>query len=322
MKHGKKILVMGLGPAGGIFAAHLAASGYRIYGVDPWQEHVFAMVRKGLKITNFTAIETRLEEVVFHVDQLQEKVFDYVVIAVKTPRTPEVLPVLKSLPGEFKIIVLQNGLDNEAYVAEFFARDRILRMAVNYAGNIESPSVIRMNFFQEPNRVGCICNEKNCGHAVEIAEMMTAAALDTIAAADIREFTWKKAILNAILAPIAAILGVTMADVMADTGARFIVESLIRESIAVAGAAGYDYGHDFFDRCVNFLLKAGKHKPSMLIDLENGNPTEIDYINGKIAEYGRKFNIPVPFNATMAALVKAKENHNLNDHPNFNRREK
>lgn len=318
MKHEKKILVVGLGPAGGIFAAYLAAYGYRVYGVDTWPDHILAIAKNGLKITNFTTIETRLEEVVPHMDQLREKVFDYVVIAVKTPRVPDVLPLLKELPGPFKIIVLQNGLDNEEYVAEFFARDRILRTAVNYAGNIVTPGVIKMNFFQEPNRIGCICKDKNCSHAVEIAEIMTAATLNTIAAADIREFTWKKAILNAILAPIAAILGVTMADVMAEPGTRYIVESLIKESIAVAGAAGYDYGDDFFDRCIDFLLKAGKHKPSMLIDLENGNPTEIDYINGKIAEYGKTFNIPAPFNTTMAALVKAKENRNLN----FNRREK
>lgn len=311
MKHEKKILVVGLGPSGGIFAAHMAASGYKVYGVDNWQEHLNAISENGLKITNFTSIETRLEAAAFHVDQLQENVFDYAVIAVKTPRIPDVLPVLKKLPGEFKIIVLQNGLDNEEYIAEFFKRDRILRTAVNYAGNIESPGIIRMNFFQEPNRIGCICNEKNCGHAIEIAEMMTSASLQTIAVADIREFTWKKAIFNAILAPIAAILSVTMADVMADTGTRFIVESLIRESIAVAKAAGYDYGSDFFDQCVNFLLKAGRHKPSMLIDLENGNPTEIDYINGKIAEYGKSFNIPVPFNTTMAALVKARDNYNF-----------
>lgn len=311
MKHEKKILVIGLGPSGGIFAAHMAAYGYRIYGVDPWQDHLNAISCSGLKITHFTSIETRLEEVAFYIDQLQENIFDYVAIAVKTPRVPEVLPMLKKLPGQFKIIILQNGLDNEEYVAEFFQRDRILRTAVNYAGNIESPGIIKMNFFQEPNRIGCICKEKNCGHAIEIAEMMTLASLDTVAVADIREFTWKKAIYNAILAPIAAILGVTMADVMADTGTRFIVESLIRESIAVAKAAGYDYGSDFFDQCVNFLLKAGRHKPSMLIDLENGNPTEIDFINGKIAEYGKSCNIPVPFNTTMAALVKARDNYNF-----------
>jgi 2-dehydropantoate 2-reductase len=225
---------------------------------------------------------------------------------------PEVLPILKRLQGNFKIIVLQNGLDNEEHLAEFFTRDRILRTAVNYAGNIVSPGIIKMNFFQEPNRIGCICKDKNCRHAFDIAGIMNDAALLTEVATDIREFTWKKAILNAILAPIAAILGITMADVMADPKTRHIVESLIRESIAIAKEAGYYYGDDFFDRCVDFLLKAGKHKPSMLIDLENGNPTEVDYINGKIAEYGKMYNIPAPFNTTMAALVKAKENLNLN----------
>jgi 2-dehydropantoate 2-reductase len=45
----------------------------------------------------------------------------------------------------------------------------------------------------------------------------------------------------------------------------------------------------------------------MLVDLEHGLPTEIDFINGKIAAVGRKLSIPVPINATMTSLVKARE---------------
>lgn len=303
----KKILVIGLGPIGGIFATHLAASGHMVYGFDVWQEHTDEIKRNGLKVENLTSIQTRLREVNTNFHRFKEEEFDYVVIAVKTPVMPKVAPALKDLPGNFKLVALQNGLDNEEFLVDFFDKERILRAAVNYAGNIVSPGNIRMNFFQEPNQVGCICQQKRCPHADELARIMSDSALDTEAVGDIRKYTWKKAILNAILAPISALLGATMADVMGNKGTRNIVESLIKECIEVAGADGYDYGEDFFDRCVKFLLKAGAHKPSMLIDLEKGNPTEIDYINGKIAAIGNRLNIPVPFNTTMTAMVKAKE---------------
>lgn len=305
----RNILVVGLGPCGGIVSAHLAAAGYAVFGLDVWEEHCEKIRNEGVKITNLVSLEAHLLEVFTSFGPLREKDFDYVVIAVKTPNMPEVMSELKAFRGNFKIVVMQNGLDNEDYVASFFPKERVLRVAVNYAGNITAPGVIKMNFFQAPNHVGCSCGDSDCRHADEIAAIMTDAGLHMEAVGDIKKYTWRKVILNAILAPISALLEVTMADVMANEGTRGIVESLIRESIEVAKAAGYDYGEDFFDVCVGFLLKAGRHKPSMLIDIENGNPTEVEYINGKVAFHGNRLCIPVPFNTTMNALVKAKEQY-------------
>jgi len=306
----KKVLVIGLGPGGGILAAYLSNSNNSVYGIDPWIEHVAEIKENGLSIVHFASIHTYLEKVYNSFDELDEKGFDYVVIAVKTPNLPEVIDGLRNLPGYFDIIVAQNGIDNEEYVARFFPRERIFRMALHYAGNMISPGTIRMNFFQKPNRIGCICTGNGCSHSEEFAAILTHAGLDTTSEADIRKYTWKKGILNAILAPVSATLGVTMAEVMDFEPTRQIVDSLIRECIEVAKAVGYDYGENFFDECVGFLKNAGHHKPSMLIDLEKGNPTEIDYISAKIVESAKLFNIPAPVNATITGLVKAREKYN------------
>ena len=308
-----KILVIGLGPCGGIFAAYLAGAGYRVYGLDTWEEHCEKIRTEGVRITNLVSLQVPLQGVFTSFDELSGKAFDYVVIAVKTPHLPVVVSGLKEFPGNFKIVVMQNGLDNEEYVASFFPKDRVLRMAVNYAGNIAAPGVIKMNFFQGPNHVGCTCNGRSCGHADELASLMTDSGLHTAAVGDIKKYTWRKTILSAILSPVSALLEVSMAEVMANKETRVLVESLIKESIEVAKAAGYDYGKDFFDVCIGFLLKSGRHKPSMLIDIENGNPTEVDYINGKIAYHGNRFHIPVPFNTAMNALVKAKGQYKMSN---------
>jgi len=306
---GKKIAVVGLGPAGGIFAIHLAASGHFVYGVDIWEDHIEEIRNNGMKITNLISLHSHFQEVSNRLETFKEVRFDYIVIAVKTPNMPGVVSMLKDFPGDFKILVLQNGFDNEEYLADFFPRERILRAAVNYAGNIVSPGVIKMNFFAKPNQVGCICKQVGCDHGEEIAALLTDAGLDMEAVSDIRKFTLKKVILHAILAPVSAILGVTMAEVMEYQKSRSIVENLINECITVAKAMGYDFGDDFFDYCINFLLKAGRHKPSMLIDLEKGNPTEVDYIGGKIVAFGEKFNIPVPMNTAITHLVKTKDHY-------------
>ncbi|MGE5339935.1 MAG: ketopantoate reductase family protein [Candidatus Omnitrophota bacterium] len=308
----KKILVIGLGPAGGILSAHLASCGHSLYGIDIWKEHVEAIRMNGLRIEHLVSLHMHFEEVVESLEDLHETAFDYVVLAVKAPFLPEVVAEMRKLPGSFTIVIAQNGIDNENYVANFFEVERILRMAVHFAGNIVSPGVIKMNFFQRPNYVGCICDDED-DLAARFSQILTRAELITEATPNIRKFTWKKGILNAILAPVSAVLGVTMAEIMHFTETRQIVEALITESIDVARAAGYDYGPQFFDECVEFLLKAGHHKPSMLIDLENGNPTEIDYINGKIVEFARLHQIPVPYNAAITGMVKAKEYYCCNN---------
>jgi 2-dehydropantoate 2-reductase len=43
------------------------------------------------------------------------------------------------------------------------------------------------------------------------------------------------------------------------------------------------------------------------MDIENGRRTEIDYINGKFVEYGRRAGIETPYNITLQSLVKGLE---------------
>ena len=44
-------------------------------------------------------------------------------------------------------------------------------------------------------------------------------------------------------------------------------------------------------------------KPSLLQDLENGKKTEIDSINGIVCEFGRKHNIPTPYNDLVLSVI-------------------
>jgi 2-dehydropantoate 2-reductase len=303
----KKILVIGLGPCGGIIAAHLAANGHMLNGVDAWEKHAVAIRQDGLRIENLVSLHARFRELATRLDGLSKTEAAYVV---KTPNLRQVLLALKKFPGSYKIVLAQNGIDIEDQAADLFPRDRLLRMVLYYGGNIVSPGVIRMNFFQKPNYVGCLCGKSGCGHADEFARLMRGSALETDAVNDIEKYAWKKSVLNAILAPIAAVLGATMADVLHIDATRNLVEALLRESIQVGRAAGYDFGADFPIESLNFLQQAGHHKPSMLNDLENGDPTEIDHINGKIVEYAKKMAVPAPLNTAFVALVKARERLN------------
>jgi 2-dehydropantoate 2-reductase len=219
----------------------------------------------------------------------------------------EVVSSLSNLKDGFKIVSMQNGIDNEEYMAKFFPKERILRVVINYAGNAISPSVIKMTFFHKPNYVGCLCGKADCMYTKEFSDLMTDAGLDTEPTVEVKKLAWRKTILVAALAPISALLGMTMAEVMSMGETRYLVEMLLEEAVEVARGKSFDFGDDFIEYSLKYLSTAGHHKPSMLIDVEKGDPTEIEYINGKISFHGHELDIPAHLNTYLTLLVKAKE---------------
>lgn len=302
-----RFLVVGMGMVGGCFSACLSARGHSVTGVDVWAEHIDAIRQDGLSVAGSVSVMSRLTAVHTSLAAVKDKSFDYVVIAVKASFLEEVAEQLEFLEGDFKIVSMQNGIDTEEFLGERFGRERTMRIVVNFAGRVDAPGKLRMFWFNKPNYVGCLCSGAKCGHAHELADIMTDAGLDAQATRDIKKSIWRKAILNCALTPVCSLLDMTMADVMTCRDTFHVVELTLGECLKVARARGYDYGEGFLDSCLDYLSRGGAHKPSMLQDLKNGLPTEIDFLNGKIVSHGIRLGVPVPVNTTLVAMVKAKE---------------
>ena len=85
------------------------------------------------------------------------------------------------------------------------------------------------------------------------------------------------------------------------------MSNLVKECIKVARANEINLGWDYYPHAMEYMRKAGDHKPSMLMDIENNRRTEIDFMNGKFVDYGEQAGIDTPYNATLKALVKGLE---------------
>ncbi len=307
----KSVLVLGLGPVGGILSAFLSLDGHAVRGVDIWEEHLARIRADGLRITGIEDKTVRLEEVQTSVAALAHKDFDYVVIALKASVMSRVIPDLLELGGDFKVVAVQNGIDNEEILAEQFGRDRTMRVVVNYAGVGVGPGVLRMTFFHRPNHLGCLCAESNCAPTTDFASILTRGGLDTEVTDDLKKCIWRKTILNSALTPVCALLDMTMAQVMACHETYPLVEAILGECIRVAKARGYLFGEGFLDDALDYLSRAGDHQPSMVNDLRHGRPTEIDFLNGRIVSHGLRLGVPVPINSALTAMMKALESKNL-----------
>lgn len=299
--------VIGMGAIGSTLAAHLIDAGAHVIACDVDREKIDAMKADGICLEGKIRKKVGPVDGCYSVQQLGARDFDLAIVAVKTPILVKVVSVLsESLPAKTFVMCAQNGLDNEMEVAKIVGEKRTLRMSINFAGGMTAPNTMNVIFFNPPNYVAAMTPE---GEVIvgRFADLLNSQDLETEIPEDIRVHTWKKAILNSALSPVCAITRRTMKGVMDFPEGQEMATSILKESIRVAEAEGIDCGEDFLEYCIYYLQQGGPHKPSMLVDLENGLMTEIDYLNGKIAQIGTRHGVPTPYNTAITAFIHMLE---------------
>ena len=303
----RRIAIIGAGPVGGILAAHLARTVADPALVDINKSRLEAISEKGLRITGARNFKSRIARLFPSIGHLEEYDPDVVVIATKTWTLSTLLPELEGIHRPQRIyVVAQNGLDNELEVIESFGAENTLRMVVNYAGNPLAPGVLKMTFFVPPNYIGgTIPGIRPL--AGRFADLLTSAGLVSEYSRNLRRYIWEKTIMNAAMNPICSLTRQNMYEVMQCEGTRTFFRRVMRESVTVANAEGFDFDEDFIQSCMAYTLKAGRHKPSMLLDVENGLPTEVDSLSGRIVLLGKKLGVPTPYNEGLSILIHGIE---------------
>lgn len=301
--------IIGVGPIGSIMAAHLAQAGHNVTLIDILKNHLDEIKKNGLILTGFKELKATFpaENFCYSIDEMQGEKIDIIFISIKASILPKILPLLKKVTTPGTIFVsLQNGLDAEDMIANYFGKKNTLRIVINYAGNIIDNGKVRMSFFNAPNYIGMIdpqAEEK----ARTLAEIITTSDLETTFTSEIKKFEWEKTILNTALSPVCALTRRTMKQMMEFKETRELVKAILQEGIEVAKANGIFFESDFLKHGIEYLDKAGHHKTSMHVDIERGSPTEISFINGKIVEYGKLKGIPTPYNSTIVSLIMGSE---------------
>ncbi|MEE8425603.1 MAG: ketopantoate reductase C-terminal domain-containing protein, partial [Elusimicrobiota bacterium] len=232
---------------------------------------------------------------------------ELVFVCLKACVIDAVMPDLKDLRAAgATIISYQNGLDTEGVIGEGIGDKKgVLRVVINYAGKLLDDGRVAVAFFHKPNYVG-VLDPAAVPAAEKTAAAMSAAGLKAKYTDKISRQVWEKVILNSSMSPLSALTRLTMAEVMARPELVGVVEGLIHEGIEVAKSQGVDFENGFFEHCMGYLKKAGPHKPSMLVDVEAGRRTEIDFLNGMIRKQGAG-KVEVPYHATITALIKGVE---------------
>lgn len=307
----KKIGIIGLGPVGMIIAVHLKEAGCNVVICDTDRIKINQITNEGICLEHAIQKKAKFENACTSVSELFNQNPDYIFVALKTY---QVQSILNEIPetNTSVFISAQNGIDTEQIFSEKFGEGRTMRMVINFAGNLSAPNVVKVTFFNSPNYIACLDDSKKKS-ADEIASLLNSVELQTesISSFELTKCTWEKTILNASLSPLCGIGRFTMAEAIAFPDTVELIEQIIAEAVEVAEAEKIRFPDDFIRNCLRYLKNGGNHFPSLAGDLMNNRQTEIDYMNGKIVEYGRKHYIRTPLNLSMVNMVKAMTQKNI-----------
>jgi len=224
-----KFGIVGVGPTGGILAAHLAKAGHGVVLVDINKNHMNAIKKNGLKITNLKEFRVKFpkENILYSINDLKDKDINTIFIAVKASFLRKILPQIKEvMNANTTLISLQNGFDTEELIAEYVGEENSLRVVVNYAGNIIENGIIRMSFFNPPNYLGLL-TVKAEQKARKLANAINSSGLETIFTQDIKKYEWTKCILNSI-SPVCVTTRTTMKQTMEFSETRQLCREIFR----------------------------------------------------------------------------------------------
>lgn len=303
----EKFAVIGAGPVGCIVAAGLARAGYHVTLCDVVPELVLPAAETGIFIEGAENFHQTVARAVTRVDDLAQDPPDVILVTVKATA----LPLLTSaIHGFFRtgmaVVSWQNGIDTELVLAESLGRAGVHRAVVNYGCSLTAPGHVHLAFHHPPHHLQEL-DPASRPAAEAIAAALTRGGLATERTDQIASMVWRKSIMNACMNPVCAATGLTMAQAMRDPIISQIVELLIKEGVRVARANEIPLGSEYYPYAVGYMKKAGDHKPSMLADIEAKRRTEVDFINGKIVEYGERAGVDTPYNRMIRAIVKGLE---------------
>lgn len=305
------IAVVGIGATGAVLAAALLKNDPEVLLVDPQPGLKECLLRDGLRITGVLDYQVPAKNMFTRIGDLKDRRPAAVFLATKTFHLPRVLEELGDVfqPG-MKLVSTHNGLGPEDLIGDRFGAGAAFRMSLNFGVSLEGPGRVAAAFFNRPNHLGGLVPEnREAGRAM--AARLTAGGLDTECVEDIKLYVWKKMIMKCTMASICAVTDKTIKGALDFPPTREIADACFQEVLAVAKAKGYDLGEDYLKQALAYLEKVGAHKDSMCQDLANKTRTEIDFLGGKVVDYGVETGVPTPVYRIMANLVKALEDNYL-----------
>ena len=314
-----KICIYGAGAIGGLMGAKLARAGQDVT-VIARGPHLAAIKARGLKLYS------EGEEILVYPRAVEDPkdagAQDYVIVAVKATGVAPIAERIAPLLGpDTAVVTAMNGIPwwyfwnqegawKDRQLASIDPNGRLWRAipparcigcVVYPAAEIAEPGVIRHGY---GNRFMLGEPSGQSSNRVEaLSKALTQAGFKAPVRPKIRDDIWLKLWGNLSFNPVSALTQGTLAGMANDPQVCAVVRAMMVEAEQVARALGVDLPVDV-DTRIGWARDVGEHKTSMLQDLEQGRPMEIDALTGVVAEMGDLVGIDTPMIDAVLGLVR------------------
>jgi 2-dehydropantoate 2-reductase len=305
------IAVIGAGAIGGYVAAKLALAG----------EHVTCMVRganlqairsHGIKLIMSDGSVQVASNVTATDDYAAAGLQDLVILAVKAHQVQAVANDVPRLFGaETVVVTMQNGIpywyfhqhggelagsvvrsvDPKGLIGQQIPAERVIGCVVYPAAELIAPGVIK-HIEGERFPVGDL-DGSNSARVMRISQCFIHAGFKAPVLNDIRAEIWLKVWGNLTFNPISALTRSMLVDICQFPPTRALAAAMMSEAQTVANKLGITFRVGLEQRIAG-AEKVGKHKTSMLQDVEAGRPPELEALVGSVVELGRLTHTPTP----------------------------
>ena len=316
-----KIAIIGAGAIGGYVGVKLALAGedltFIVRGAN-----LRAIRSNGMKLIMLDGTEHVASNVKATDSYSEAGVQDLVILALKAHQLDAVADEVGKLVGpDTAIVTMQNGIpywyfhkhggefegrqvqtvDPTGTLAAKIPVDRVIGCVVYPASELIAPGVVR---HIEGDRFPLGELDGSASERVtRISECFTNAGFKAPVLDNIRSEIWLKLWGNLTFNPISALTHSTLVDICQFPLTRALAANMMTEAQTIATKLGIEF-RVTLDKRIAGAEKVGKHKTSMLQDVEAGRESEVDALVGSVVELGRLTDTPTPHIDTAYALVK------------------
>ncbi len=296
------VLIAGAGALGSLFAVLLNRAGGMVYLLEDWPAAVDRIRSKGVTLLIDENASTSIEVPVFTLQE-DPPPFDYCLILVKSWQTEAYARAIARLaPARQGYLTLQNGLGNLEILSSLLKGAPCSAGVCLTGATLQSAAVVSRS---GPGRV--IFPEVEW--LKPLASLMTKSGIQVEWEVNLPGLLWQKAIVNAAINPLTALLKVPNGALKDNLAVGEIIKQVVKEGESAARAAHIQLPDKDIQGLIEEICTAtSENRSSMLQDLDRGRRTEIDAINGYLVRIGKSLGVEMHYNRLLWQLIQAAVN--------------
>ena len=335
-------VIIGAGAVGGYTGAHLARAGFDITFVDTWPQHVEQIRAAGVRVSG-TQGDYTLPVKALHIADVQSLIrtrVDIAIIATKSFDTAWAARMIRDyLAPDGYVVSMQNSI-NEYQVAANVGWSRTVGCVLNTIG-VSTVGPGHLTRHRLPGgdahpvfRIGEV-HGRVTPRAQRLAAMLKHVD-GSVVTDNLWGERWSKLATNAMQMGLLGATGLPNEEIIGDAQIRRLIIGAAAEAVAVARAHGFDMepiigapldhwvraavGEAASVALVEAALFAylarqtesgRKGHGSLGRDILGGRRSEIDSVNGMIADKGDELGVPAPIHRGLTTIVRSIERGEL-----------